>query len=520
MISGNGVDSIRSNGAIHGDPEDGDTPSSELRVVHRISLSRLSQNYVEVESAASKQRCSVIVVVKADGYGHGAIQSALYLADNMGADAFAVATLEEGIALRKAFQDTPPGMQYNPSGGITSLFRPPPTTTTITKPDGSSARRRYHRAPQIRILVLGAPVNYPRSFDDYLYYGIEVMISGPEVAKALLGWVHNTEERKRLQVEKAAAEAKERALQLQSNVQQKQSANTVPSIRQQASDSDSSNNENSIDINIVTSQVYRPPSATLGNVTGMDLAKEVRQILNNQKQVKNSTPHSSDTANFTNSSMNTTTPTGNKAVKTQTFAGIEEAAKLSRSRHKAFSKVISEPDTTDVQPKNPLSRSSLGIGRKRLRWHALVDSGMGRLGFRTDVVSSEENGRRRDTVEIIKELLKLDDCIDTPVEFFGMCTHMADASSSSYTGSQMERFKVSISIVGRLDEVESINFFELPFSSYSRGFAPLASLSPLLVQVITFLVQPQPQDYRIADRFFFWASRQLSCFAYDRAQAL
>ena len=76
------------------------------RAVHIIRSSALCHNYSEVESAANRQRCSVIVVVKADGYGHGAIATALFLADNMGADCFAVATVEEGIALRKAFQQT------------------------------------------------------------------------------------------------------------------------------------------------------------------------------------------------------------------------------------------------------------------------------------------------------------------------------------------------------------------------------------------------------------------------------
>lgn len=64
------------------------------RAVHKIRLSALSHNYSEVESAANRQKCSVIVVVKADGYGHGAIPSAIFLADKIGADAFAVATLE------------------------------------------------------------------------------------------------------------------------------------------------------------------------------------------------------------------------------------------------------------------------------------------------------------------------------------------------------------------------------------------------------------------------------------------
>ena len=43
---------------------------------------------------ANRQKCSMIVVVKADGYGHGAIPTAIFLADKIGADAFAVATLE------------------------------------------------------------------------------------------------------------------------------------------------------------------------------------------------------------------------------------------------------------------------------------------------------------------------------------------------------------------------------------------------------------------------------------------
>ena len=83
--------------------------SASHRAIHKIRLNALSHNYEQVESAANQQKCSVIVVVKADGYGHGALASALHLADDVGADAFAVATLEEGIALRKAFIQNPPG---------------------------------------------------------------------------------------------------------------------------------------------------------------------------------------------------------------------------------------------------------------------------------------------------------------------------------------------------------------------------------------------------------------------------
>ena len=77
--------------------------SKDHRATHRISLSAIRHNYAMMESSADRQRCNVILVVKADGYGHGAIETALHLVDCCGADAFAVATLEEGIALRQAF---------------------------------------------------------------------------------------------------------------------------------------------------------------------------------------------------------------------------------------------------------------------------------------------------------------------------------------------------------------------------------------------------------------------------------
>jgi len=71
------------------------------RAVHKIRLSALTHNYSEVESMANRQKCSMIVVVKADGYGHGAIPTAIFLADKIGADAFAVATLEVRINLAR-----------------------------------------------------------------------------------------------------------------------------------------------------------------------------------------------------------------------------------------------------------------------------------------------------------------------------------------------------------------------------------------------------------------------------------
>jgi len=89
------------------------SPDHPIRARHTIRLSSLRHNFDVVSAAANKQKCSVITVVKADGYGHGAIQTALHLADYCGADAFAVATLEEGIALRKAFMDTSHKSHHN-----------------------------------------------------------------------------------------------------------------------------------------------------------------------------------------------------------------------------------------------------------------------------------------------------------------------------------------------------------------------------------------------------------------------
>jgi alanine racemase len=645
------------------------------RAVHRIRLSALAHNYAEVESAANRQRCSVIVVVKADGYGHGALPTALFLADEAGADSFAVATLEEAIALRRAFQGTaaaaqqPGGVNLNrfgaatlknpagsgPGGGGDDLSTTAAWSTvggggsyaSSNGPTGVSSggrrRRKSLRPAHIRILVLGPPVGFPRCFDDYYHHNIEVMISGPEVARALLEWVCNKDERKRTLVERVATESKERILSEQPHHGNQHGTTTTtagpggsgpgvgipPSLLRGAKPkrtdllelqdgkrgdsawdgtSDTGAGPSGSDaVSLASSRSgstppqqqqqqpkpqYHPPSATLGNVTGMDLAKEVREILKNQKLLADSqqiflhqqppqkppqmvggthsrkasgslppisaltfTPVSSNhdlvktadttvdsnatAAGPTTASTGTTTtvssnssPAISSAVPTgpiQVFAGIEEAAKYSRTRHKAIaSEVFYDPGDDDAGDDNgmdddddngtadadnyndsendaslcgqgintqggghttdggdipvagatlvdpakgagrktnqstliPKSRDSksrmnniptntnrtakilMVPARKRLRWHAEVESGMGRSGFQTDPLTKEEMGRRRDPVDIIKELVDLEVKMDCPVEFYGMCTHMADAhSNSTYTHEQIGKFK-------------------------------------------------------------------------------
>jgi hypothetical protein len=166
-------------------------PEDLHRAVHRIRLSALQHNYACVESAANRQRCSVIVVVKADGYGHGAVASALHLADVCGAECFAVATLEEGIALRRAFNSVPPGRWNSEHLAATMMFHSQDSmsmgqslpSTSVAAATGSrsvsptqEATARVMRPSRIRILVLGPPVGFPRCFDDYYHHGIDLMV--------------------------------------------------------------------------------------------------------------------------------------------------------------------------------------------------------------------------------------------------------------------------------------------------------------------------------------------------------
>jgi alanine racemase len=72
---------------------------ASLRPAHaRVDLSRLKENYAAVRAFAG---LPLIPVVKADAYGHGAMEVARYLA-GLGASLMAVAFPEEGRALRKA----------------------------------------------------------------------------------------------------------------------------------------------------------------------------------------------------------------------------------------------------------------------------------------------------------------------------------------------------------------------------------------------------------------------------------
>lgn len=65
-----------------------------------VNTGNLCHN-VETLKKAMQPGCELMAVVKAQAYGHGAVLTASYL-NQMGVSAFAVATVEEGIALREA----------------------------------------------------------------------------------------------------------------------------------------------------------------------------------------------------------------------------------------------------------------------------------------------------------------------------------------------------------------------------------------------------------------------------------
>lgn len=73
--------------------------TKSLRTYAKIDLSAIVHNICEVKKRIDKQ-VKVMAVIKADGYGHGAIEAGMALRNMV--DYFGVATIEEAIELREA----------------------------------------------------------------------------------------------------------------------------------------------------------------------------------------------------------------------------------------------------------------------------------------------------------------------------------------------------------------------------------------------------------------------------------
>lgn len=450
--------------------------------------------------------------------------------------------MNEGIDLRKALQASPGVVIQggSSSGGSKlglspGLFQPPVSVDVKLGSDTSSIKsstltaatstqqvrsplpslgvvnQKVNRSAHIRILVLGPPTNLPDDFSLYQQYNLELMISGPQMARSLMEWVADHDSRRIAEVEKAAIEQKSVLLE------QKDESNTPVDGLKQFSQ-----------------------AVTLSHMEGVELGKELRAILIAKEKTKmNSIANKS-----TDSSIHPpsgTAPVAQKNIssvfdekcalisKAPTpppmaptvvpFKGIEDAAKQSRARELAAAKilahatgenddigdehehsfienrnqstkvlatsahdedkeVVSTVSSTTVAKASEFVSSSITlkkgvvplIARRKLRWHALIDSGMGRLGFKSveDDDEDEENdhqnlktplpapleehgkkmltkwkeGPHKDAVSIIKDMSDAEIYGGAPIEFYGLCTHMADASSDSdYTNLQMNRFK-------------------------------------------------------------------------------
>ena len=82
---------------IYNSKEEIDT--SKLRAFAEIDLSNFKHN-IEVISNMLDENCDIVGVVKANAYGHGAVEVASYL-ESIGIKYFAVACISEAIELRK-----------------------------------------------------------------------------------------------------------------------------------------------------------------------------------------------------------------------------------------------------------------------------------------------------------------------------------------------------------------------------------------------------------------------------------
>ena len=81
----------------------GDKPFKQGRAWVEVDLNAISHNIREIRSKTPKN-CELMVVLKADAYGHGVKKVAKRMVQE-GIKAFAVATLTEGIQLRKYIND-------------------------------------------------------------------------------------------------------------------------------------------------------------------------------------------------------------------------------------------------------------------------------------------------------------------------------------------------------------------------------------------------------------------------------
>jgi alanine racemase len=142
-----------------------------------ISLSKLRRNYTRVRKLAGARR--VMAVVKADAYGHGAVQVAKVLAEpgahgNSGVDWFGVATVEEALELRAAGIEQPilllGGLYMSDPAHLVEYRLTPSVSSTARLDTYADCARRYGRPIEFHLKVdtgmgrLGVPLDHVGAF--------------------------------------------------------------------------------------------------------------------------------------------------------------------------------------------------------------------------------------------------------------------------------------------------------------------------------------------------------------------
>lgn len=142
-----------------------------------ISISKLRRNYARVRKLAGKRR--VMAVVKADAYGHGAVQVAKVLSQpdsngNPGVDWFGVATAEEALELRATGIKQPVlllgGLYMSDPAHLVEYGLTPSVSSTARLNIYADCARRYGRPVEFHLKVdtgmgrLGVPLDHLGTF--------------------------------------------------------------------------------------------------------------------------------------------------------------------------------------------------------------------------------------------------------------------------------------------------------------------------------------------------------------------
>jgi alanine racemase len=139
-----------------------------------ISLSRLRRNFQRVQQLAGSRQ--IMAVVKADAYGHGAVQVARCLSSS-GVDWFGVATVEEALELRAAGIENPilllGGLYMSDPAHLIEYNLTPSISSTMRLDTYAECARRYQKPIEIHLKVdsglgrLGLPRDRVKAFVEH-----------------------------------------------------------------------------------------------------------------------------------------------------------------------------------------------------------------------------------------------------------------------------------------------------------------------------------------------------------------